>query len=230
MPFREDFLISAFSVDPVIFGFDKGTLKILLIKRNEDPFQSNWALPGELVFPNEDLDDAPLRVLKEATGLTDVFLEQVQAFGKVDRHPLGRVLTIAYYSLVNIHKVKPPKAAAFAEKVEWIDVDKIRELAFDHSEIVKACLKQLRLNLRIHPIGFELLPEKFTLTELQSLYEAVLQKQLDKRNFRKKILSMGILKDIKEYQKGVAHRPAKLYTFDAEKYELSVKEGFSFEM
>lgn len=229
MPFREDFLNSAFSVDPVIFGFDKGFLKILLIKRNEDPYKDMWALPGELVYPDEDLEDAPFRVLKEATGLTDVFLEQVHTFGKVKRHPLGRVLTIAYYSLINIQQVNP-KAAAFAELVEWKEVTKIKELAFDHLEIVQACLRQLRLNLRIRPIGFELLPEKFTLTELQNLYEAVLQKKLDKRNFRKKILSMGILKDIREFQKGVAHRPAKLFTFDADRYSMSVKEGFSFEV
>ena len=229
MPFRDDFLNSAFSVDNVIFGFDKGKLKILLIKRNEDPFKDMWALPGELVFPDEDLDDAPLRVLEEATGLKDVFLEQVQTFGKVNRHPLGRVVTVAYYSLVNIKKVKP-KAAAFAEEVAWLDVHSIKELAFDHFEIMQACLKHLKLNLRIRPIGFELLNEKFTLSELQSLYETVLGKELDKRNFRKKILAMSVLEDIKEYQSGVAHRPAKLYKFNKEKYLQSLEEGFSFDI
>jgi 8-oxo-dGTP diphosphatase len=229
MPFRDDFLNSAFSVDNVIFGFDKGKLKILLIKRNEDPYKDMWALPGELVFPDEDLDDAPLRVLKEATGLSNVFLEQVQTFGKVKRHPLGRVITVAYYSLVNINKVNP-KAAAFAQEVGWIDVYSIKELAFDHFEIMTACLKKLKLNLGIRPIGFELLKEKFTLSELQSLYETVLDKPLDKRNFRKKILSMKILEDVKEYQSGVAHRPAKLYKFNRAKYLQSLEEGFSFDI
>lgn len=229
MPFRDDFLNSAFSVDNVIFGFDEGKLKILLIRRNEDPFKDMWALPGELVFPDEDLDDAPLRVLKEATGLSNVFLEQVQTFGRVGRHPLGRVITVAYYSLVNINKVNP-KAAAFAREVGWIDVYSIKELAFDHFEIMTACLKKLKLNLRIRPIGFELLREKFTLSELQSLYETVLDKSLDKRNFRKKILSMKILEDIREYQRGVAHRPAKLYKFNRSKYLQSLEEGFSFDI
>ncbi len=229
MPFRDDFLQSAFSVDNVIFGFDKGRLKILLIYRNENPYKDMWALPGELVFPDEDLDNAPKRVLKEATGLENVFLEQVQAFGKVGRHPKGRVITIAYYSLININKVQP-RPAAFADKVEWHDVHSMERLAFDHDEIVDACLRKLQLNLRIRPIGFELLPEKFTLSELQALYEAVLEKELDKRNFRKKILAMGILEDIREYQQGVAHRPAKLFRFNKKKYLKSVEEGFSFDI
>jgi 8-oxo-dGTP diphosphatase len=229
MPFRDDFLASAFSVDNVIFGFDKGKLKILLIKRNEDPYKDMWALPGELVYPDEDLDDAPKRVLEEATGLKNVFLEQVATFGKVDRHPLGRVITVAYYSLVKISRVKPI-AKAFAQEVAWIDVYSINEMAFDHYEIIQECLRQLKLNLRIRPIGFELLKEKFTLSELQSLYETVLGKSLDKRNFRKKILAMGILEDIREYQSGVAHRPAKLYKFNREKYLQSLEEGFSFDI
>ena len=229
MPFRNDFLKSAVSVDNVIFGFDRGKLKILLIKRNENPFKDFWALPGELVYPDENLEDAPLRVLREATGLQDVFLEQAKTFGKVDRHPLGRVVTVAYYSLVKISRVTP-KAAAFAGEVAWHEVNSITEMAYDHFSIVQECLRQLRLNLRIRPIGFELLKEKFTLSDLQSLYEAVLQKKLDKRNFRKKILSMKILEDIKEYQSGVAHRPAKLFQFNKEKYIQSREEGFSFDI
>jgi 8-oxo-dGTP diphosphatase len=229
MSVTNDFFKSAFSVDNVIFGFDKTDLKILMIKRGEEPFNGMWALPGDLVYPTEDLNEAPRRVLKELTGLDSVFLEQVYTFGKVNRHPIGRVITVAYYALVNINKVNP-KAASFANEVAWLRVDEIDTLAFDHFEIMSRCLDKLKESVRMRPIGFELLKKKFTLSELQNLYESVLDKKLDKRNFRKKILSMGILTDKQEYQQGVAHRPAKLYQFDGEHYELAKKEGFNFEI
>lgn len=229
MPHRGDFFKAAFSVDNVIFGFDEGELKILLIKRKEDPFKNMLALPGALVYPDEDLRDAPIRTLRELTGLKDVFLEQVFTFGKVNRHPMGRVITIAYFSLININNVEP-KAASFAEEVAWHNVSSINQLAFDHNEIVNKCFNKLKQNVRIRPIGFELLPQEFSLSQLQQLYEAVLEKPLDKRNFRKKILSMKILVDVKAIQRGVAHRPAKLYRFDHERYEKFLAEGFSFEI
>jgi 8-oxo-dGTP diphosphatase len=226
---KENFFSLAFSVDNVILGFDDAQLKVLLIKRGEEPYKDYWALPGALIFPNEDLDYSASRVLSELTGLRDMFLEQVFTFGRPDRHPNGRVITVAYYSLINIQKVKPV-AASFAQEVEWHDVYDMENLAFDHKEIMDTCLNHLRREVRTRPIGFELLPVKFTLTDLQLLYEAVLNKELDKRNFRKKILSMHILVDIKESQRGVAHRPAKLYSFDKDKYLKARSQGFHFEL
>ena len=225
----ESFFKSAFSVDNVIFGFDGSDLKVLLIQRGAAPFKGKWALPGDLVYPNENLDTAAERVLEQLTGLRGVYLEQVKAFGAVNRHPLGRVITIAYYSLIKIADfVVTP--ASFAQSARWHAVSEVDELAFDHNEILETCLRQLKLKVRMAPIGFELLPPKFTLTELQQLYEAILVEELDKRNFRKKILSMNLLIDLDEVQEGVAHRPAKLYQFDQEKYEQFVAEGFIFDL
>lgn len=223
----ESFFKSAFSVDNVIFGFDGSVLKVLLIQRGAAPFKGKWALPGDLVYPNEDLDTAAERVLEQLTGLRGVYLEQVKTFGAVDRHPLGRVITIAYYSLIKIsdYSVTP---ASFAQSAHWHPVQEVGDLAFDHNEILSTCLRRLKLKVRMAPIGFELLPPKFTLTELQQLYESILGDKLDKRNFRKKILSMNLLLDLNEWQEGVAHRPAKLYQFDQSNYRQFVAEGFSF--
>ena len=229
MPFEEELYKSAFSVDNIIFGFDNHILKVLLIKRAENPFAGMWALPGDIVNPDENLDTSALRVLEQLTGITDVYLDQVYTFGKVDRHPKGRVITIAYYSLVNIEKVDI-RPDSFAEQVAWKEVRSIDSLAFDHLTIMKTCLARLKQDLKLRPIGFELLPEKFTLTELQRLYEVILEQDLDKRNFRKKILSMDILKTLHELQSGVSHRPAKLYSFDAVKYEEAKRKGFIFEL
>ena len=229
MPFQKEIYKSAFSVDNVIFGFQGDNLKVLLIKRKEEPFRGEWALPGDIVQPQWNLDEGARHVLKQLTGIENVYLEQVHTFGEVDRHPRGRVITVAYYSLIKISDVVI-KPASFAEKVEWKDIRDIEKLAFDHYEIVKTCLERLRLNIKLRPLGFELLPEKFTLTELQKLYESILEKELDKRNFRKKILSMNILKFHNELQRGVAHRPAKLYSFDAEKYYEAKQNGFIFEL
>ena len=226
-----NFFKSAFSVDNIIFGFDDGDLKVLLIKRGQDPFKGRWALPGDLVYPNEDLEASANRVLEELTGLRNVYLEQVHTFGAVDRHPLGRVITIAYFSLVKISdfNVMP---ASFAKTAQWHSVVKAQNtrLAFDHNIILNKCFQVLKQRVRTRPIGFELLPPKFTLTELQHLYEAILEISLDKRNFRKKILSMNLLNDLNEFQEGVPHRPAKLYEFDKERYKQFEAEGFSFEV
>ena len=229
MPGFDNFFKSAFTVDNVIFGFDEGDLKILLIKRGEEPYKDKWALPGYFVYSNEDLDSAAKRVLEELTGLKNVYLEQVRTFGAVDRHPLGRVITIAYYSLIKIGDYKI-HASSIATKAKWHSLAKVKELAFDHKEILDACFLRLKQRVKTQPVGFELLPPKFTLTELQHLYEAVLETSLDKRNFRKKILSMNLLIDLKEMQEGVAHRPARLYKFDQKKYKAFVAEGFNFEL
>jgi len=229
MPFTKDEFKSAFSVDSIIFAFEDKKLQVLLIKRAEEPFKDSWALPGALVHIDENLRDAPIRSLKELTGLDNVFLEQVFTFGKVDRHPKGRVITVAYYSLINKNDVTPVPAS-FAQEVMWHDIDDLPELAFDHSDIMKVCLRRLRESVRSRPIGFELLPEVFTLSDVQDLYEAILDKELDKRNFRKKVLSLHILEDCQEYQQNVAHRPAKLYKFDVERYEEAKANGFNFEV
>ncbi len=224
-----DFFKSAFTVDNVIFGFDEGDLKVLLIKRGEEPYKDMWALPGYFVYPNEDLDTAAKRVLEELTGLRNVYLEQVKTFGAVDRHPFGRVITVAYFSLVKISdfNIQP---ASIAQQAHWHSVSEAKNLAFDHNEILDACFQRLKWLVRLRPVGFELLPPKFTLTELQHLYEAILETPLDKRNFRKKILSMDLLIDMEETQEGVAHRPARLYKFDKQKYLEFQAEGFSFEL
>lgn len=223
----QSYFTLATSVDGVVFGFDEDGLKILLINRGAEPFRGMWALPGDLVKPNEDLDFAAKRVLRELTGLDNVYLEQVRTFGRLDRHPLGRVLTVAYFSLIKI-KDYNVQYASWAEDAGWFHINKLPPLAFDHEEILAACLLRLRRRVRARPIGFELLPEKFTLSKLQHLYESILGNELDKRNFRKKILAMNLLLPLGEVQNGVAHRPAKLYRFDNERYAQLVSDGFTF--
>ncbi|EHQ28614.1 NUDIX hydrolase [Mucilaginibacter paludis] len=210
---------SAFSIDFVIFGFEAGELKVLLIERNQEPFNDWWALPGNLVENNESLDDAATRILFELTGFRDMHMEQFHTFGSVNRHPLGRVITVAYYALIRIigqKEIRP--VTQYAKKVSWHAINELPKLAFDHDEIFESSIQKLRRRLGYQPIAFELLPEKFTLTQLQLLYEAILNKKLDKRNFRKKMLSYGFLKELDEKQKGVSYRAAKLYKFDRRKY------------
>lgn len=223
---------AAVTVDSVIFGFDEDDLKVLLIKRGRAPYVDHWALPGHFVRENETVNGAAERVLEELTGLKDVFQEEVGTFGAVDRHPDGRVITIAYFSLIKIsnYQVAP---FSFAKQVQWHSVKNLSKLAFDHNEIIRAGFEKLKLMVKIRPIGFELLPRKFTLTQLQQLYECILETDdegLDKRNFRKKILSMNLLIELNESQEGVAHRPARLYRFDRNAYEALKAEGFSFEL
>lgn len=203
-----DYFNIAISVDCVIFGFDNKELKVLLIKSDLEEFKDKWSLLGDLVDPAEDLDSAPYRVLKQRTGLSNVYLKQVGAFGGLNRHPSGRVITIAYYSLLNTrhHKLKK-----MDNEVHWHAVSEIRNLAFDHKEILDGCLSMLRQEIEDHPIIFNLLPEKFSLRELQELYEAILGVKLDRRNFRKKISLKGWLVDLDEMEDNVPHRPGKLY-------------------
>lgn len=211
----------ALSVDCVIFGFDENKLKVLLIKSDLKKYLGKWSLLGDLVFPNEDLDAAAYRVLKQRTGLSDVFLEQVHTFGTVSRHPAGRVVTVAYYSLINVqhHKLNTRD-----NELHWHDVKSINNMAFDHQQIFDTCLKQLQKRVQEHPLGFNLLPRKFSLRELQNLYEAILDFKMDRRNFRKKFFSMDFLIDLKEMEQDVPHRPGKLYRFNFEKYEKKKKK------
>ncbi|WP_116127055.1 NUDIX hydrolase [Lewinella sp. IMCC34183] len=220
---------SAFTVDNVIFGFDEGELKVLLILRNEEPYADRWALPGYFVRQNEDLEEAAKRVLRETTGLDQVYLEQLQTFGTPDRHPYGRVITVAYYSLVKVADFSP-RALGLSREVAWHTLQHLDQLAFDHADIVRAAIAQLQESIRTRPIGFNLLPPEFTLTQLQHLYEAIWGTELEKRNFRKKILSMKLIIPLERFQQGVSHRPARLYRFDEARYQALTKAGFSFEV
>ena len=210
---------SVFSVDCVIFGFEGGELKILLIERNEEPFKDWLALPGYIVGQEESIDDAAERILYELTGLRDLHMQQFHTFGDVNRHPQGRVITVGYYALIRINGQKELRPVTqFARKAFWRSVKDLPKLAFDHTDLFTTGFNKIKRRLHYQPIAFELLPEKFTLTQLQTLYEAVLDKKLDKRNFRKKMLSYGFLKELDEKQKGVSYRAAKLYKFDKRKY------------
>jgi 8-oxo-dGTP diphosphatase len=210
---------SVFSVDCVIFGFEAGELKILLIERNEEPFKDWLALPGYIVGQEESIDDAAERILYELTGLRDLHMKQFHTFGEVNRHPQGRVITVAYYALIRLNGQKELRPVTqFARKAFWHPVNELPKLAFDHTEIFETGFNNIKRRLDYQPIAFELLPEKFTLTQLQSVYEAVENRKLDKRNFRKKMLSFGFLKELDEKEKGVSYRAAKLYKFDKRRY------------
>jgi hypothetical protein len=209
----KDYFKIAISVDCVIFGFDENVLKVLLIKSDLKQYKDKWSLLGDIVRPDEELDTAAYRVLKDRTGLDDVYMEQVQTFGNVERHPAGRVITIAYYSLVNIQHVQ---LRSLAHDLHWHPVKSLRNMAFDHKQILDTCMKRLQERIIEHPVGFNLLPRKFSLRELQNLYEAILGVELDRRNFRKKFLSLGLIVDVNEMENDVPHRPAKLYRFNDE--------------
>lgn len=209
------------TVDCVIFGFEENKLKVLLIKSDLEMFNGRLSLLGDFVKYNEDLDDAAYRVLKERTGMNDVFLDQVRSFGSPGRHPGGRVITVAYCSLLNInhHELK-----IHDNDLHWHSVATLKEMAFDHKEILDACYTWLQKRIQEHPLGFNLLPDKFSLRELQNLYEAILGVSLDRRNFRKKFASMDLLIDINEMEQDVPHRPGKLYKFNFEKYEKNKRK------
>lgn len=211
----------AISVDCVIFGFDEGVLKVLLIKCNFNEFRGQWSLLGDLVRPDEDMDEASYRILRERTGLNDVYLEQVHTFGSLNRHPSGRVITTAYYSLVNIQH---HKLALSDNELHWHPFDEIKCLAFDHMDILNTCYARLQQKVLREPVVFNLLPPKFSLRELQSLYEAILGVELDRRNFRKKFFQMGFLTDTGQMEDDVPHRPGKLYRFNYKKYTKQSKK------
>jgi len=230
------------SVDCVIFGFDFEQIKVLLIDRCQNLGNSKnlRALPGNLIYEEEDLDEAAYRVLEELTGIKDIYLEQVGAFGNPNRvnkesdrewlksirdEPNARVITAAYYSLVKIDDFIP-KPHSFAKKAEWIPLTEIEELAFDHFEILQVAKEKLKQKIKIQPIGFNLLPEKFTLSQLHKLYECIFEKPLDKRNFRRKIQKLNILTNLKEKQRGVPHKPSQLYKFNEENYQLLTQNGY----
>ncbi len=230
------------SVDCVILGFDFEQLYVLLIDSgiSKTTGSSRMAVPGDLIYDNETLDEAANRVLEELTGIDDIYLEQIGAFGDPKRmgkesdkewlkslraEPHARVITVAYYSLVLMSDFNP-QASSFAKSAGWAPIKEINDLAFDHFEILQTGLEQLKRKLKIQPIGFNLLPEKFTLSQLHKLYETILNKTLDKRNFRRKILKLDILTPLNEKQIGVPHKPSQLFKFNEENYQKLSDEGF----
>lgn len=211
------------SVDCLVFGYD-GQLRVLLIERRKPPFAGRWAIPGGFVEEHETVRDAAERELAEETGLRKVFLEQFSVFDAVERDPRGRVLSVAFLALV-----KPSAklvSTADAARAAWFLLDELPDLAFDHGEILSAGLDRLRADLLRRPIGIELLPRRFTLGQLQRLYEAVLNRTFDASNFRKKILGLGILRPTADRETDVAHRAARLYTFDVPSYRALLQTGF----
>lgn len=230
MSYTYEYPKPSLTVDCVVFGLDTDQeLKIMLIQRDIPPFEGKWALPGGFVRLDESLEKAAFRELEEETGIKSIFLEQLYTFGGVNRDPRDRVVTVAYYALINLSE-QQIKATTDARDAQWFPIHNIPELAFDHQDIVAVALKRLKGKVRYEPIGFELLPTKFTLSQLQKLYETLLDQPLDKRNFRRKILSMNLLIELDEWQTGVSHRAARLYQFDEQKYLQLQKKGFNFEI
>lgn len=213
-------MLSYFTTDCVIVTFHEGRLKVLLTERNEYPYKDWWALPGFFVDKSEEMEDAVKRITYEHTGLKDIYLEQLAAFAGVKRHPEGRILTVAYMAFVRYddvkNKIKP--VTDYMRQARWFDVSELPELAFDHYEIIELALKKLKIGLTYSLTPYELLPEKFTLTQLQQIYEAIQGHSLDKRNFRKKIINLGYLKELDECQTGVSYRAARLYKIDRKKF------------
>ena len=219
----------ALTVDCVVFGLDEEDLKVLLIQRGVEPYAGRWALPGGFVRMGEALDAAARRELEEEAGIRPVHLEQLYTFGEPGRDSRGRVITVAYFALVKLsdHRLQ---AATDAREAAWFSVWDTPKLAFDHADILATALQRLKGKVRYQPIGFELLPPKFTLTQLQRLYEIIMERPLDKRNFRKKILAMDLLEELDEVEQDVSHRAARLYRFDHKKYKQLEKAGFNFEL
>jgi len=216
------------AVDCIVFGFDEGQLKLLLFQRPVKPLKGQWSLVGRFINPSENLDDGAKRVLFESTGLQEVFMQQMYCYGGVDRDPGGRVLSIVYIALIRVEEQDVETVENYG--AHWFNFEDKPDLILDHEEMVQMALDKLRRKARYRPIGFELLPEKFTLPKLQHLYEAIYQQEFDKRNFRKKILSMGLLEKLPEKDKSGSKKGAFLYRFDKEKYETLLAKGFNFEL
>lgn len=209
------------ATDVAIFTVANNQLKVLLIKMKKKPFTGAWALPGGLIEPDESVDDAAQRVLREKTGVQNVYLEQLATFGKVDRDPFGRVVAVAYFALVPSEQLELHTTEEY-EDVTWFPVGNLPELAYDHQEMLAVALQQLKSRLQYSNIAFSLLPREFTLTDLQQLYEVIFGQAIDKRNFRKNVLQINLLKSTGKKQESAAHRPAELYRF-ASKNSQTVK-------
>lgn len=219
----------ALAVDCVVFGLGAQALEILVVRRGLEPFRGEWALPGGFVRVEESVDEAARRELAEEAGVTPGVLEQLRVFGEVHRDPRERVVSVAYWALVQRDRHRP-RAATDAAAARWVPLGERPSLAFDHDHIVEEALVRLRTEVTWRPVGFDLLPAEFSLTELQRLYEIVLGRALDKRNFRKKVLAMELLEDTGRMEEGVRHRPPRLYRFDRRAYERLSRLGFAFRL
>ncbi|SDR67618.1 NUDIX domain-containing protein [Gramella sp. MAR_2010_147] len=216
------------ATDCIIFGFHEGKLKLLVFKRRVAPLQGEWSLIGSFVQLDEDLEVAGQRVLNEITGLENVFMQQLRTYGKKDRDPGYRCISVAQYALIRIDEYDEKLVEEHG--AHWYEIENLPSLILDHNDMVQDALLQLKQNARYKPIGFELLPEKFTIPQLQSLYEAIYQRELDARNFRKKVLSLNVLEKLEEKDKSTSKRGAFLYKFNYENYQKLLKSGYNFEI
>ena len=221
-------IINTLSIDCLIIGFQESKLKILLVQHAEGIIKNQWALPGGWVAYNENIDTAAYRLLNDLTGVKEIYLEQLKAFGEVNRYPSRRVITIAYFALTRPENFELHPGFT-ASDAKWFSVLDIPKLPYDHEQILNFAGQILKRKVKYEPIGFNLLPEKFTLLQLRDLYEAILEKKLDKPNFRRKIMKMNLLIPCNEKQQSVSHRAANLYTFDKKVYDKLKKKGFIFE-
>jgi 8-oxo-dGTP diphosphatase len=216
------------AVDCIIMGFYENELHILIAQRPFDPLKSNWALMGGFVKMNEGLIQAVERVLFEYTGIDGIYMEQVGVYGDTNRDLGERVISIAHYALIDLNKIDMAVSETFGAK--WVSIKSLPPLVFDHNKMVADTIKRLQQRAAVKPIGFNLLPEKFTLPMLQSLYEEIYQEPIDKRNFRKKILSMDILEKLEEKDTSSSKKGAYYYKFDAEKYQKLIQQGLHFSL
>lgn len=223
---KEDKVLLA--VDCIIFGFDNDNLKILLIKRDFEPEKGKWSLIGGFLKKEETLDQAGNRILKHLTGLDDIYMEQFYAYSEVDRDPEERTVSVGYYALINIEEHDEELIEQYS--AHWFDIDSRPTLIFDHDEMVTHAMRRLRYRTTTKPIGFELLPEKFTMRQLQKLYESILGIKLDKRNFISKINSLNVLIKLDEKDMESSRKGSFLYMFDKEKYDKKVLNGFTFKI
>jgi len=217
----------AVTVDCVVFGLDGEELKVLLIQRKLEPFKGQWALPGGFIAMDEDLEESARRELAEETGVKDLYLEQLGTYGQPGRDPRERVITVAYFAIVNLYEHEV-QADTDAEQAAWFPVENLPKLAFDHKMIMDRALTRLQNKISYKPLVFEFLPKKFTIRQLQHIYETILCKNLDKRNFRKKILKPGLIIALEEYDIDLSTRAAQLFSFDRERYLELEKDGFEF--
>jgi 8-oxo-dGTP diphosphatase len=216
------------TVDVVIFTIQSGALQVLLVRRGVPPFEGTWAIPGGFILTDESLEAAALRELEEETGVRDVYLEQLYSFGDPGRDPRGRVITVAYYALIAADRASHPVAGTDAAAARWWPVSSHPPLAFDHDAILTYAVDRLRNKLEYTTVGFQLLPRRFTLTQLQQVYEAILGRTLDKRNFRRKLELLGVLTPLKEWSREGPSRPARLYEFSAKRFEKLKDKGIIF--
>jgi ADP-ribose pyrophosphatase YjhB (NUDIX family) len=218
------------AVDCIVFGYDilEKEIKLLLIKRSFEPAKGKWSLAGGFVKPDESLDDATSRVLRSLTGLDNIYMDQLYCYGEIDRDPGARVFSAAYWALIKITDIDQDLSKISG--AHWQSLKRLPQLIFDHQDMVSMALEELKRQIKIKPVGFELLPEKFTLVQLLDLYEAIYQKSVDKRNFRKKILSMNILEKLDEKEKETSKKGAFYFQFIKERYDKLIENGFYFNL